>query len=76
MNVAMSSYVAKYDIKFRGLLCPVPVRHFPSTSRSIRLGDVSEANGGKHFRLDHVTQNALAARNNKAWKLGEGLLRT
>ena len=32
--------------------------------------------GGKHFRLDHVTQNALAARNNKAWKLGKGLLRT
>ena len=32
--------------------------------------------GGKHFRLDHVTQNALAARNNEAWKLGKGLLRT
>ena len=32
--------------------------------------------GGKHFRLDHVTQNALAARNNEARKLGKGLLRT
>ena len=37
----------------------VPVRRFPSPSRSIHFVDVSEAN-------DHVTQNALAARNNEA----------
>ena len=32
--------------------CLVPVRRFPSPSRSIRFGDVSEANGPrdpKHF---------------------------
>ena len=45
MNVAMSPYVAKYNIKFRGLLCPVPVQLFYSPSRSIRLGDVSKVNG-------------------------------
>ena len=76
MNVAMSPYVAKYNIKFRGLLYPVPVRHFPSTSRSIRLGDVSEANGRETFLLFHVTQNALSSRDNEAWKLGKSLLRT
>ena len=37
--------------------CLVLVRRFPNPSRSIHFGDVSEA-----FRLDHVTQNALAAR--------------
>ena len=53
--------------------CLVPVQRFPSPSRSIHLGDVSEANEletprqkQKYFRLDHVTRNALAARNNEA----------
>ena len=49
--------------------CLVPVRRFPSHSRSIHLGDVSEANGREtpsHFRLDHIIRNALAARNNDA----------
>ena len=72
----MSPYVAKYNIKFRGLLYPVPVRHFPSTSRSIRLGDVSEANGRETCLLFHVTQNALSSRDNEAWQLGKSLLRT
>ena len=43
----------------------VPVRRFPSPSRSIHFGDISEVNGGGG-RLDHVTRNALAARNNEA----------
>ena len=47
--------------------CLVPVRRFPSPSRSIRFSDVSETNGrGTHFRMDHVTWNALAARKNEA----------
>ena len=49
--------------------CLVPVRRFPSPSRSIRFGDVSEGNGWEtpsHFRMDHVTRNALAARKNEA----------
>ena len=47
--------------------CLVPVRRFPSPSQSIRFGDVSEANGQEtHFRMDHVTRNALAARKNEA----------
>ena len=29
--------------------CLVPVRRFPSPSRSIRFGDVSEANGRETF---------------------------
>ena len=37
------------------------VRRFPSPSRSIHFGDVSEAN----FRLDHVARDALATRNNR-----------
>ena len=47
----------------------VPVRRFPSPSRSIRFGDVSEANGretASHFRMDHVTRNTLAARKKEA----------
>ena len=49
--------------------CLVPVRRFPSPSRSIHFGDVSEAKEREtvsHFRLEHVTRNALAARNNEA----------
>ena len=42
----------------------VPVRRFPSPSRSIQFGDISEVNGRE--RLDQVTRNALAARNNEA----------
>ena len=33
------------------------------------FGDVSETNGrgtASHFRMDHATRNALAARNNEA----------
>ena len=41
--------------------CLVPVQRFPSPYRSIHFGDASEAN-----RWDHVTRNALAARNNEA----------
>ena len=53
--------------------CLVPVRRFPSPSRSIRFGDVFETNGretASHFRMDHVTRNALAARKNEAKGLG------
>ena len=49
----------KVEIKGR-----VPVRRFPSPSRSIHFGDISEVNGRE--RLDQVTRNALAARNNEA----------
>ena len=52
---------------------PSPCTAFPSPSRSIRFGDVSEANGREikagnspHFRMDHVTRNALAAMKNEA----------
>ena len=59
-----------YELAFvREKLCLAPVRRFPSSSRSIRFGDVSEANGREtpsHFRMDHVTRNALAARKNEA----------
>ena len=47
----------------------VHVQRFPRPSRSIQDDDVSEANGREtpaHLRLDHVNQNALAARNNEA----------
>ena len=49
--------------------CLVPVRRFPFPSRSIRFADVSETNGREtplHFRMDHVTRNALAAGKNEA----------
>ena len=50
----------------------VPVRRFPKHSRSIHFGDVSGANGRKtHFRLDHVTRNALAGQDNEALGLGK-----
>ena len=58
----------------RYISCLVPVWRFPSPSRSIRFGDVSEANGREtfsHFRMDHVTRNALAARKNEAKGLGK-----
>ena len=42
----------------------VPVRRFPSPSRSIHFGDISEVNGRE--RLDRVTRNALATRKNEA----------
>ena len=48
---------------------PSPCTAFPSPSRSIRFGDVSEANGREtpsQFHMDHVTRNALAARKNEA----------
>ena len=54
-----------YDMSSQG--CLIPVRRFPRPSRSIHLGHASEANG----TLDHVTRNALAARNNEAWGLGK-----
>ena len=61
-----------------GGVCLVPVRRFPSPSRSIRFGDVSEANGREtlsHFRIIHVTRNALAGRKNEAQGLGKGGVR-
>ena len=43
------------------------VRRFPSSSQSIHFGDVYEANRREtNLRLDHVTRNALAARNVEA----------
>ena len=56
----------------------VLVRRFPSPSRTIPFSDVSWANGretpglggNSHLRLDHVSRNALAARNNEAKGLG------
>ena len=43
------------------------VRRFPSSSQSTHFGDVDEANGREtNLRLDHVTRNALAARNVEA----------
>ena len=45
------------------LPCPCTGR-FPSRSRSIYFGDVSEA--------DHVIRNVLVALNNDAWGLGKG----
>ena len=59
--------------------CLVPVRRFPTPSRSIRFGDVSEANGretASHFRMDHVTRNALVARKNEAQGLSNEKLLT
>ena len=50
----------------------VPVRRFPRPSRSIHFGDVSGANGREtHFRLDHVTRNALPGQDNEALGLGK-----
>ena len=52
----------------------VPVRRFSSPSRSIHFGDASEPNrrgNASHFRLDHVTQNALATQQNEAKGLGK-----
>ena len=51
----------------------VHVQRFPRPSRSIQDDDVSGVNGREtpaHLRLDHVNQNALAARNNEAQGLG------
>ena len=58
-RVQNTSVDAIYGLSY----CLVPVRRFPSPSRSIHFGDVSEANGRE---TDHVTQNTLAARNNEA----------
>ena len=53
--------------KYAPQALPFPVQHFPSPYRSIHFSDVSKANGQEtHFRLDHVTQNAMAARNDEA----------
>ena len=49
--------------------CLVPVRRFPSPTRSIRFGDVSEVNGREtpsHFRMDHVTRKALVTKKIEA----------
>ena len=49
--------------------CLVPVRSFPRPSRSIHFGNVSEAKGRETaslLRSDHMTRNALTARDNKA----------
>ena len=56
--------------------CLVPVRRSSSPYRSIHFGDVSETNGlgtASHFRMDHATRNALAARNNEQSASGKTL---
>ena len=46
---------------------PTPVRHLPRPYWSMHFGNVSETKGrGKKTCSDHVTRNALAARNNEA----------
>ena len=55
--------------KYAPQALPFPVQRFPSPYRSIHFSDVweSKANGQEtHFPLDHVTRNALAARNDEA----------
>ena len=47
--------------------CLVPVRRFPWPSRSIHLVWYPRRTDETHLlRLNHVTRNALAARNNEA----------
>ena len=46
----------------------VPVRRLPTQSQSRHFGSVSE----KKTRSEHVTQNALAARNNEAYGQANG----
>ena len=54
--------------------CLVPVRRFPNSFRwRIRSEGAGNAS---HFRMDHVTRNALAARKNEAKGLGKVFLRT
>ena len=65
-HLALCLTIKKHAFTIPGL---VPAQRFPRPSRSIRYDDVSEANGRErpsHLRLDHVTQTALAARNNEA----------
>ena len=62
------SLLSLIDYKIIDCSCLVPIRGFPSPSRSIHFGEVSEANGreaASQLRLDQVTRNALAARNNE-----------
>ena len=49
-------------------LCPVPVRQLARSSKSAHFSDVSTTT---KIPWDHVTRNALAARNNEAWGLGK-----
>ena len=49
-------------------LCPVPVRLLARPSKSAHFSDVSTTT---KIPSDHVTRNALAARNNEAWGLGK-----
>ena len=49
-------------------LCPVPVRQLARPSKSAHFSDVSKTT---KTPSDHVTRNALAARNNEAWGLGK-----
>ena len=49
-------------------LCPVPVRRLARPSKSVHFSNVSKTTKSLS---DHVTRNALAARNNKAWGLGK-----
>ena len=48
-------------------LYPVPVRRLARPSKSVHFNNVSKTT---KTPSDHVTRNALAARNNKAWGLG------
>ena len=49
-------------------LCPVPIRRLARPSKSAHFSDVSKTT---KTPSDHVTRNALAARNNVAWGLGK-----
>ena len=49
-------------------LCPVPIRRLARPSKSAHFSDVSKTT---KTPSDHVTRNALAARNNEAWGLGK-----
>ena len=50
-------------------LCPVPVRQLARPSKSAHFSDVRIQDDKNPS--DHVTRNALAARNNEAWGLGK-----
>ena len=58
-----------YDTLSQG--CLVPVRRFPGPLGQFTSVKYPRRTGGKHFRLDHVTRNASAARNNEAWGQGK-----
>ena len=68
METVLQAHVQPIHDKEQLVSCLVPVRRFPSPSRSPRIRGERSGNDRifEHFRSDHVTQNALAARNNEA----------